>query len=459
MIPADPVKWAITAFRDDRSRDYRVYLDYYQGKHVVTVPSDVADPWLYLLRGATYNRCDSVVDSIADRLTITGFRQANGSGTVQPADDLWRVNRMDKGEGEVNQEALMSGDAYAIVWPDFETGVPTIFPQVAAELRVLYDDERRNRIVLAAKLWTTDEGYVRLNIYHADRLEKYVTTSKVRSGVPGSPGAFTRYQEPNIDLAWPLRYGWFVEQRPNIPVFHFANNARTGRYGYSELRNVIPLQDDINAAVRKLLLGAELSADRQKWATGIALDPARPVRLGVDRIVGTDIPDARFGTFDATDLNQFIGTINQFDLMIARTARVPIHHIVPSGTFPSGESLKTAESPFVAKVKDRQVAFGNVWEDLMTLALRMQGMSTTAELEAVYEPAAPRSDTERATLAVAYHTAGFPLAAICRMIDLSQEDIDLIIEEQDAAVERARAAFDAGEQQFGNEDTAAEDAA
>src|SRR4029079_2306857 len=105
---------------------------------------------------------------------------------------------------------------------------------------------------------------------------------------------FEPYQ-PDGDLSWPLGYDWFVDGKQNIPVMHFANNARTGRYGRSELRDVIPLQDGINYAVALLMSSAEHEGYKQKWAAGLPANWADAgVDVGRDRLLAVSDPQGRF---------------------------------------------------------------------------------------------------------------------------------------------------------------------
>src|SRR5688500_18258556 len=81
---------------------------------------------------------------------------------------------------------------------------------------------------------------------------------------------------------------------------------------------------------------------------------------------------ATFGDFENTDLSQFLKVGADYDAKISNVARIPAHWLTMTmENPPSGEALKTAEAPFVAKLEDRQIAFGNVWEDIFSLALLM----------------------------------------------------------------------------------------
>jgi hypothetical protein len=446
-IPADAVKWATDRFKDtERATDYATYAAYYDGDQSLRFASaKLAASLRGIFDALTYNRCAPVVDAIADRIHLTGFVDPGGA-SVTAANNLWAENRMDKREGEINAEALTEGDGYAIVWPSVVTGRPTIWPEEAKNVRVLWDDEQPGLIVMAVKYWIDSNGYGRLNLYLPDRLEKYITAQK-QQGTPNANG-FERYQ-PDTDLTWPLRYAWFREGAQNVPVFHFGNNARTGRYGRSELKDVIPLQDGLNATLAKLMAASEDAGSpriaitgwtpRKNEVTGQFEDPFKVVRKPwetVDDKIGA-FPNAEttVSQLPTIDLTQLIALSAAFDLMVARVSRIPVHYLGLTADFPSGEALKTAEAPFVRKVEDRQTAFGNVWEDAMNLALRQTGMNLTFQLDARYEPAEPRSDKEQADLAVQYGLAGMPLAAILRLaLGLDEDEVAKVLAEADALV-------------------------
>jgi hypothetical protein len=61
--------------------------------------------------------------------------------------------------------------------------------------------------------------------------------------------------------------------------------------------------------------------------------------------------------------------------------------------FPSGESLRKAETRFLAKVRDRQESFGQVWADIMAFALLVSGAGGV-RLVTEWEDAAARSERE-----------------------------------------------------------------
>jgi hypothetical protein len=243
--------------------------------------------------------------------------------------------------------------------------------------------------VWAAKMWIAYDKHTRLNLFYPDRIEKYVSR--------------TRGEAPSLDPKdlVPLAEGE-AQNNPYgvVPVFHFANNADLGMNGRSELDAAIPVQDGLNKSVLDMLVAMEFSAYRQRWAAGIEIEydtdgkAIAPFTAGVDHLWITENPQAHFGDFEAAELDQFLKVKDSFRVDMASVTGTPLHYFLQTaGDFPSGESLKKAETRFLAKVRDRQESFGQVWGDVMQFALRIEGRGD-ARLITQWEDAAPIGERE-----------------------------------------------------------------
>ncbi|MCV4784715.1 phage portal protein, partial [Escherichia coli] len=83
----------------------------------------------------------AVVDAVKDKLIITDFKVEEGSNEVtRKAWQIWQLNKMPARSIEVHKEALKTGDAYVIVWPD-ELGNVRLYPQKSSSCTVFYDSE------------------------------------------------------------------------------------------------------------------------------------------------------------------------------------------------------------------------------------------------------------------------------------------------------------------------------
>jgi hypothetical protein len=414
------IEQAIEMFRMRRMR-YAKTERYYRGDHDLAFATEkFANAFGSLFREFALNLCPAVCDAVKDKLRITGFSvestasvssptvregstESDGALTYVRATDtisrIWDANRMDIRSGELHKEALRNGDAYLVVWQD-EDGRAVMYPNNASSCIVVYDDERPGRIVWAAKSWRTQDKRVRLNLFYPDRIEKYVSQQQTETSVYDTkdlipfigPTESEQIRNPQFEIPNPFGV---------VPVFHFANNSDIGTPGVSELDPAIPVQDGLNKSVLDMLVAMEYSAYRQRWVAGIELETdsatgklIAPFRAGVDHLWISENPESRFGDFDSADLEQFLKVKDSFRIDMASVTGTPLHYLQPqTKTVPSGESLRRAETRFIAKVRDRQAAFGQVWADALAFALRIEG-SANARLITQWEDAASVSERE-----------------------------------------------------------------
>lgn len=404
----ETIEVAIEQFRNQAGR-YRRSSRYYAGEHSLSFATEkFANTFGDLSREFALNLCPAVCDAIKDKLKITGFgvrsEERDRSRTLSAdVNEIWRANRMAIRAGEVHKEALKNGDAYVIVWPAAD-GTVQIFPNSAETCTVGYDEEMPGRVKWAAKYWRTRDKRTRLNLFFPDRIEKFISKDAQDGFLPNAE-SFT----PTVESARSIASKNAEERDESrtlnnpfgvVPVFHFANNADIGSFGVSELEPAIPVQDGLNKAVLDMLVAMEVCAYRQRWAAGIEIqydkdgNAAAPFKAGIDHLWLAEDPDAKFGDFAAADLEQFLKVKDGFRIDIASVTGTPLYYLMPQVRgFPSGESLRKAETRFVAKVRDRQEQFGTVWEDVMTFALRIAGHANAA-VTTEWEPASPLTERE-----------------------------------------------------------------
>lgn len=470
-MAVEDIRWALTQFRDSqRETRYRLSRAYYYGDQGMAVTRKrFSEVFGSMLQPVNDNLCPTVVDSIADRLSVTGFQsslytQTESSGEIlaQPDDteqvskrawQLWEQNQMGQRAQEVHRETLMTGDGYAIVWPDPLTLQPAIWPQLAHEMAVAYDPDRPGVVLRAAKLWLSDEDRrLRLTLYYPDRVERYQTAAKISSFRPDSlmserafepvPAIFQAgVGEGNLPLASTVPNPYGV-----VPVFHFPNK-RYGGLGVSELMDVLPLQDTLNKALADMVVAMEYSSFKQRWVTGLdvgEIDDATgrpskpPFDAGADKIFAASDPDTRFGEFSATDLGQFLNVQENIRTEIARVTGTPLHYLsITTGNFPSGEAMKSAEARFTKKIVDRQIGYGGVWGQLMKLCLLIDGQVTVPagfRLTAAWDQSTPYSEREVAESLLMKKALGVPMWQLFKEMGYGDELVARMLANLDAPV-------------------------
>lgn len=458
--------WAVAQFGTERYKTlYPRYRNYYNGVQDLTfaTPKFTAT-FGQLFTEFAYNRCGSVVDSVADRLYLKGFTDSSRGVVTENTtlrdqiELIWRLNQMDRKQGELFTESLKMGDAYLIVWPEPTDDpnaagmVPKMYVNDADLIVIRYNDDTKAKIV-AIKAWRDADKFWHVNFYYPDATWKYKSVSKpddlpkdlknfaLDSPDPALVAEGLAVQEPN---PLPNPYN-------KIPVFHFANNSRQGSYGISELSSVLPLQDALNKACTDLMVAMEFGAFPQRWATGLQMglpDPAtgkvrNPFKDGPGNIfIGN--AGAAFGNFDATPLAQFIEVQDSFDKKISNVSRIPTHWLnMGQGDTPSGEALKTAEAPFVAKIKDRQRDSGQDFEDAFTFALETMGV-TGVSITPQWESAELRSETDMLAAAMQKKQLGWSTVQIQRELGLDETVIEQMQQENADAVAEQQRQFSAG---------------
>lgn len=435
----------------------RLYGDYYDGKHEMNFVSDkFRTAFGTLIKSFADNLSPSIVDAVSDRLKLTGF-QIDGGEEDDPIADrawaIWKSNRMDRMSAAAHTEAIKIGDSFLVVWPRPLGKGTGIFINTSALMTVGYGDSDADDEAVpiwAVKMWELSDKQHRLNIYLPDRIEKYITRSSLSDGAASlkSVAQLDPFQVPGEPWPVPNPFG-------RVPVFHLANNAGISQWGRSELYDIVPLQNALNKSLIDLLVASEYYSLPQRWATGLDLDVDTdtgkvrpPFKSGVDTLWMAD-SDAKFGEFAQADLTRLVTVADSYRLEMARVSKTPLHYLIPgTGEFPSGESLKTAEAPFVAKIKSRQTAFGNTWEDALVFALLVEGLAVDS-LESIWTSAEPRSEKEMLENAGLKKLAGVPKRQIWREMGYTEEQIDefLAVEEEEraSAGEAMMKAFDTGE--------------
>jgi hypothetical protein len=183
-----------------------------------------------------------------------------------------------------------------------------------------------------------------------------------------------------------------------IPVFHFRNRPLGDDYGFSELYNVVSEQDALNKLVIDLLMVADTQSWSQRWASGVSEKAAMGFKNQPGEVWWTEDKDGKFGQFDSSPPDGIIQSIENTINRMARRSRIPLH-LLTGGDMPSGESLRAAEAGLVKKVEDRQVSFGNSWEDVLLASMKLSdargvplGFDIPTRLQVAWDDAQSRNE-------------------------------------------------------------------
>lgn len=443
------LEWAQQHFQETRAK-YKRYDNYYDGIHVTRISDKIREAFSQLLGDMKDNLCPLVCDSLSDRLTLEGFASSDEALSVW-CNELWEDLCMESRSDDVHRDAVTLGDAYVIVWADQNdpTGrTPRIYPQDTENIAVRYEDNGQEDVIVeAVKAWVTGD-MLRVTRYLPDRIERYYQDETSCEWLPTDTSALKPY-ELDGDSAFPHNLG-------RVPVFRFSNSRKLRKYAMSEIRDVVPIQDILNKTIIDLVVGGEFHSLPQRWATGltIPIDPEtgkerKPFESGLDRIWAVGDKDVAFGQFTSADLSQIVEVINDHRHEIARVSRTPLHlMMLNTGDFPSGEALRTAEAPLIAKAKKRISVWGEVWEQIVEMCALIAGVNLTAKVDAHWADPSPMSENEQLSILNSKKSIGVSQPQLLKEAGYSDEDIQKMQEDNDEqatkTAERAAKTFNAG---------------
>ena len=438
-FPPESPEWWLTRLLqqlEGRAPSMRIWDDYYEGKQPLAFASDkFREAFGSRFPAFTSNFCSLVVEGMADRLEVQGFRFSDPQGD-EDVWEIWQANDMDAGSQQAHLEALIKGTAYALVEPNGED-----IPRITVEdpLDAILDcdprDARNRRAGL--KRWLEDDGRLVCVVYLPDGIYKYRTKARWEGDLqrwwlqPGHSAdtymherlwiaaGFEPYQ-PTGDATWPLRNPLGV-----VPLIALPNRPRLKLYGQSEVAVVRSNQDAVNKYRTDALIASEFAAFPQRYllnfepetdeSTGRAKEPFRAAidRLWVVPPPDPDIegaPEPKFGQFDAANLEPYQHMIALEVGHMAAISRLPYHYLLgtPQTVPPSGESLKASEAGLEHKIARTEVFLGHGYEELMRVCLRARSdeRASQRDAETIWHDSETRNEAVRTDSIVKLHAEG-----------------------------------------------------
>lgn len=313
------------------------------------------------------NWCAVVIDSVDERINLTGFESSDKTAENM-LKSAWERNTLALEAADVHTDALVLGECYAIVWPD-ENGKAEVYYNDPRMVHAIYAAENPRKITVAGKLWTGEDGKSKMTLYYPDHLEYY--TSSEKSEDVTSPESFS----PDVS-EYPT--GQALNPYGQIPVFHFKINRKC----VSDLTNVLPLQNGCNKLLIDMMVAAEFGAFSQRYV----ISQENPGLLPNEPSVNWWIPAgdgtsqaAQVGQFQSTDLKNYLDAGDRLATRIAIITRIPKHYFFTQSGDPSGEALIALEAPLNKKAQDRIDRFRPTWREVASFICLIEGIVVKAE--------------------------------------------------------------------------------
>jgi len=397
------------------------------------------------------NLVRTVVQAVAELLIVNRF-DCPDEAVAQWARDVWRANRMDQYSSDVHEGILRDGEYFVIVDWDSENKRPrftphqrytdpTVFVSGANSAngdgfgcRAYYpNDDDSQPMEYACKRWTEDLGSgkarQRMTRYYPDRIEKYAS-----DGLSWIP-----ITDPEDNQVWPLPWVDAAGKPLGIPVVHFRNPGLR-----PEAWDALPIQKMLNKLLVDLLMSADITAFRIFVALGfVPTSDGEPPRknargevenaLDIEpgQVIGTTraANEAEFRAIEPAQLTPLLDAIEKAINWIAMVTDTPLSRFQVTRQVASSESQKESRESLFAKARNRQIRFGNSWEDCLAMARRLAntfgnaGLDDGAAIETVWAPLETRSVSDLALEWKAKREAGIPREQLWSEMGYSAEQI------------------------------------
>lgn len=347
------------------------------------------------------NICQTIVTAVQDELNLIGFdttETADAEGRKkqsQWASNLWQLNRMDSKQNDVHEAALRDRESFVIVdWDPDEKRPRMTFHEryVSTEAggdgtgcwMVYENDDINQPAVAAVKQWseTVDENgqlvtRMRRTVYYPDRIERWVYES----------GDWHHFgEEGKWKIPWVTGKG--KNAKPiGIPVIHFRNEGLA-----PEAWEAIPMQDAINKIMVDILASADTTGFRIFVALGwipttdgrdLASDGSNALSIAPGQVIGTtkakDV--ASFEAIEGADVTPLMNTLVEIIAIAAQITATPVSRFIMTKQLAGADTIKEQDKPLQRKAKKRRVLFGNGWEDVMTIARKLDNLYGRAGLD------------------------------------------------------------------------------
>jgi hypothetical protein len=415
MVDLAELAFAGWQAEEERTRQENIVRvrDYYGGNQHVHLTKRLED-FLGFVAGGRFalNYCATVINAVWERLIVSALTSKDEAFS-EAAWNWWQHNRMDEKQDIVHRGAVRDGEYFIIVDQDDEMQ-PRFTPHprytdpmsggTGFGCKAHYPDNLTSLpMQFATKRWTETvtleskkrETRQRMTVYYPDQIRKY--RQAARSGESG----WVEHQDEG-DTSWPIPWKDGRGRPLGIPVVHFRNpDAR------SEIWDAIPPQDAINKTAVDILAAADAAGFPIRIAEGFSAttDGKAPASDGSNYLKMTpgcwiEIPTgARASLLEGTDLAPLLTALDSWITKLAQITDTPMNRFQLTRQIAAEGTLKQQEAVLLAKVRVRQVRFGNAWEDALYIARRLANVASAGanediRIETQWKPAETRDDKQ-----------------------------------------------------------------
>lgn len=391
--------------------------NYRRGRQRAPHTPDNADrEFRELARRSITNLCQMPTNSVAQIIEVDGFRPGlHGEGQASdgrlsyahgPQWDFFQQNSLDSRQDAVHRGALDFGHSFVVNEKGTDEAKSRARGLSAMRTTALYKDPA-NDIVPVAAIYVDDWGDGSKDGRGAATMWDDLHLYKVVFTTGGEVTHVTRMD----------RHGW-----TECPVTRFAPIVDLDGCTVGLIEPLIPLQDRLNQTIFDLLVTQSYSSFKVRTVTGMAppmqtkviyetdgdgnrridpvtrepivldvvpvIDPSTgqpkpaPVSMLAKSALWAEDPEVKFGTLDHTPLDGHIAAAKLAVQHFTAIGQVPPHYALGEIANLSAEALDAAQQTLMRLADDIKTAFGESWERVVRLAMRIENQDGAKDMHA-----------------------------------------------------------------------------
>lgn len=400
---------------ETRADKIRLYRDYTLGKPLTNVTQKQRT--ILNLSGDTDLFIDftvPVIRSVSDRLILSTIVSDN----AEWVQDTWDTTEITAVQSELYFSALRDGDCYIGVMKDDSLSIHINYAFDGTTGIIPYQWDATGVLNGAVKVSLSDD-------LNADTIITIYGET-----------AFSTYQladESIEQLEENVAYANGV-----FPLIQFSYQRQPDWRGFSDLVQVLPLQDALNRSLVDLLIASALTAAQVLFARGFEpkedLEPGMTYQAGIGASPEI-LPHLDLKAVPQGNLTTYIEQMDKLADFIAQVKNRPLK--LGIGANASGEAQKQRESGLLATLRSLQSTLAPAWELVWKGLARLDGFELEPAI--IWTPAEVREDKVIIEEAKLVHdvvgSEKLFLEMISSVTEMSEQEIgDFIAEEEEKRI-------------------------
>lgn len=314
-----------------------------------------------------------VVDAIADRLDVKGFRLPGADVGDAELHRLWQANGMDEADLMSRLDYLVYGRRYRCVGTN-EGDSRTPLITVESPRQIITDrDGRTGKVTSALRLYNMEDGQAR-------SATLYLPNETLWLAAEGGPFSVTSTDEHGLGVV-PV-VPTFRRRRTTIP-------AGRSLQGTSAMEDVVPITDAAARNISNAQLGQETHAVPARAVLGATKGDfvdqnGKPLTVWESyfgSVWALANKDAKIDQFDASDMQNFERMMDLYARLASGVSGLPPNYFgLAADDAASADAIRSREARLVKIAERDQVALGNSDAEVLRIAMRVRDGSWSDDL-------------------------------------------------------------------------------